>query len=261
MIKYTNIVPKAVKDEPEYIQQAYVREFHRVEEQTNDAHTAKSAADKLLLQLRHVLSKQGAKSKDSKVKLTQKLMEVKIHAHISELSVSDYLSPEILTAIKKTDPHPFLVVYDIGGEGVSSGRVDNKKERKIWSFHAIKELSRKIREGTVGVIHGHNIVGQDTRRKIGKVIHAFTKIIKNSLHALAIAYITDGNTIDKIKNGKFDICSIEGDVLLARESKDSTWFVKDIEKINNLAIGSSAVDNPGFSGAGVLATIQEMNKE
>jgi len=258
---YKTVLPKAVKDQPEFVQQAYVREFHRVEEITGDASTAKSAADKLLVQLKHTLSKQRAASKNQEVKLMEKSMEMRIFAHVSEMSAAECLSPEILAGIKKTDPHPFLVVYDVGGEGVSTGRIDNKKERKLWSFHAIKELSRRIREGTVGIIHGHNQVGENTKRKVGRVIHAFTKTIKDSLHALAVAHITDGNTIDKIKNGKFDICSIEGDVLLARESKESTWFVKSIDKINNLAIGSSAVDNPGFSGAGVLATIQEMNKE
>lgn len=261
MTNYSKAIPIAVKNEPKYIQQAYIREFHRVEEITNDASTAKSAADKLLMQLKYVLEKRKTISKNREVKLIQETMDVRILAHISEMSASDCLSMEILSEIKRTDPHPFLVVYDVGGEGASSGRIDDRKERKIWSFHAIKELSRKIREGVVGVIHGHNAVGQNTKRKIGRIVYSFTKIIKDSLHALAVAHITDENTINKIREGKFDICSIEGDVILARENKNSTWFVKSIDKINNLAIGSSSVDNPGFSGAGVLATIQEMNKE
>lgn len=259
--KHDRVIPRAVRNEPEYIQIAYVREFTRVEEITDNALTAKTAADNLLTQIRFKLSKQAAKSKKAEVLLIEESMEVRILAHISEMSASECLPPEILAKIKQTDPHPFLVVYDVGGEGVSTGKLDNKKERKVWSFRAIKRLSNKIKDGVVGVIHGHNKMGENTKKKLGRIIHSFTKDIKNSLHALAVAHITDSQTIENIKNGKFDVCSVEGEVLLARENENSTWFIKDVNKIINLAIGSSAVDNPGFTGAGVLATIQEMNKE
>ena len=262
---YKNVMPRAVKNDPEYIQLAYIREFHRIEEHTGNSSTAKTAADKLLLQLRHKLSKQVRASNAKAVELMEESLDVTILAHVSEMSASECLTPAALAEIKKTDPHPYLVVYDVGGEGVSSGKVGNKKERKLWSFHAIKELARKIKSGAVGVIHGHNKLGgggiEDSKRKVGRIVHAFTKNIKNSLHTLAVAHITDTNTINSIESGKLDVCSIEGDVMLAREDVNSTWFVKSVDEIFNLAIGSSAVDNPGFAGAGVLATIQEMNKE
>lgn len=260
-IVYSTVPPRAVKNEPVYVQQAYIREFERVEDLTGDVLCAKNAADKLLVRIRYVNKKKAEASKKRNNALINKFMDVRILAHISEMSASDCLSPELLQQIKRTDPHPFLVVYDVGGEGVSSGKIDHKKERKIWSFRAIKELSRRIREGVVGIIHGHNAPGEDIRRKVGRVIYSFTKTIKDSLHALAVAHITDLDIIEDIKSGKLNICSIEGNVLLAREDQHSTWFVKDVEKITNLAIGSSSVNNPGFSGAGVLATIQEMNKE
>ena len=260
-IVYSTVPPKAVRHEPAHVQKAYVREFERVEDLTGDVLCAKNAADKLLLRIQYVNRKKVAVSKRRGNALVNKSMDVRIFAHISEMSASDCISSELLQQIKRTDPHPFLVVYDVGGEGVSSGKIDHKKERKIWSFRAIKELSRRIKEGAVGIIHGHNAPGEDIKRKVGRVIHSFTKTIKDSLHALAVAHITDSDIIDDIKSGKLNICSIEGNVLLAREDKFSTWFVKDVDKITNLAIGSSSVNNPGFSGAGVLATIQEMNKE
>ena len=261
MVSYRKILPVAVRNKPEYIQEAYIREFHRIEEQTGNALTAKSAADNLLTQLMFKLNKQTNLSRRNEYKLMEKQLDIKIMAHVSEMSATECLSPEILSNIKRTDPHPFLVVYDVGSEGISEGKVNNKKERKLWSFHAIKKLANKIRNGAVGVIHGHNQVGQDTKKKLGRIVHAFTKNIRNSLHTLAVAHVTDYDTIEKIKSGVFDVCSIEGNVLLAREDENSTWFIKDVEDIVNLAIGSSAVDNPGFAGAGVIATIQEMNKE
>ena len=261
MTDYRKIVPKAVVNKPRYVQEAYVREFDRVEELTGNALTAKTAADNLLTQLLYKLNKQAVASKESEHKLIEESLDVKILAQVSEMSASECLPAHILESIKKTDPHPYLVVYDVGGEGVSHGKIDNKKERKKWSFHAIKKLAKNIAKGAAGVIHGHNRPGENTRKKLGRVVHAFTKDIKDSLHALAVAHITDSSTIEKIENGTFDVCSIEGNVLLAREDTNSTWFIKDVEEIFNLAIGSSAVDSPGFAGAGVIATIQEMNKE
>jgi hypothetical protein len=113
-----------------------------------------------------------------------------------------------------------------------------------------------------GVIDGHNAPGEDNKTKFGRIIHSFTKKIQDSLHAIGVAYITDPQLVEKIKNGKLDVCSVEGDVLLARDNAQSAnWFIRGIEKIQNLALGSSSVNNPGFSSAGVLATIQEMNDE
>ena len=83
----------------------------------------------------------------------------------------------------------------------------------------------------------------------------------DSLHAIGVAYISDKQTVKDIEDGKLDVCSIEGDVLLARDREpDSNWFIRSITKIQNLALGNSSVNEPGFSSAGVLATIQEMNK-
>ena len=260
-MQYDKIIPRAVRNDLPYIQDAYIREFNRVEEQTGNALTAKTAADNFLTQLKFKLNKQSRVSKQHEMVLIEKSLDVRVLAHISEMSAMDCLPIETLNKIKQTDPHPFLVVYDVGGEGISDGKVDHKKERKLWSFHAIKKLAHNLKDGAVGIIHGHNNVGENTKRKLGRIVHAFTKTIKDSLHALAVAHVTDFSTIEKIKDGTFDVCSIEGNVLLARENENSMWFIKDVDELFNLAIGSSAVDKPGFTGAGVLATIQEMNKE
>jgi len=256
MIQFTVQIPKVVRNEPRYVQEAYVREFTRVEEQTGDVLTALNSANILLRQLRRKSTNHQQQIKD----LIEASMDVQIHAHISEISAYDCLPPSILSQIKSTDPHPFFAVYDIGGEGISTGLRDNRRERKIWSFSAIKELAKKIKDNVAGVIHGHNELNQDNKPKYGRIVHAFTKTIHNSLHAIAVAHITNSETIEKIKSGKLDICSIEGNVLLARDTIGGNWFVKKIQNIVNLALESSAVSKPGFQGAGILATIQELSK-
>lgn len=256
MIQFTVHIPKIVRDEPRYIQEAYIREFIRIEEQTGDVLTALNAANTLLAGLRQRTTNHHQQIKD----LIEATMNVQIHAHISEISAYDCLPPAILERIKMIDPHPFFAVYDIGGEGISTGKVDHQQERKIWSFSAIKELAKKIKDDVAGIIHGHNELNQDNKPKYGRIIHAFTKTIHNSLHAIAVAHITNNEIIEKIKSGHLDICSIEGNVLLARDSTGGNWFVKKIQNIVNLALESSSVSKSGFKGAGILATIQELGK-
>jgi len=245
----TQPVPMMVRNQPEYIQQAYIREFMRVEEATNNVLCAKEAADLLFHQLiRKVINQH------------RKQIGVSIIAHICEMDPMEILPPTVLAEIKKTDPHPFFAVYDVGGEGISTGTLNNKKERKIWSFAAIKELARKLKEAAVGIIIGHNKLNEDTKPKYGRLVYAFTKTIQNSLHAIAVAHISDPSIISQIKSKELDVCSIEGDVVLARETPQSNWFIKSIDKIQNLALGSSSVTSPGFVGAGILATIQELSQ-
>ena len=105
------------------------------------------------------------------------------------------------------------------------------------------------------------IIGHESNYSVGKVIHAFNKKIKNKLHALAVVHITDAETIKKVKTKEFDICSIEGDVTLARASASDSWYVKAVEQIKALALGSSKSDNAGFESAGILATIQELEEK
>jgi len=257
MIQFEIKVPRAVRNELPYVQEAYIREYTRVEEQTGDVLTAIRAADVLLKQLQYRRGSQQQQIKD----LIEASMDVQIHAHISELSAYDCLPSGILDRIKSIDPHPFFAVYDIGGEGISDGATDNRKERKVWSFAAIKELARKIKGDVAGVIHGHNELHQDSKPKHGRIVHAFTKTIQNSLHAIAVAHITDAEMIEKIRSGQLDVCSIEGNVLLARDTGGGNWFVKKIQNIVNLALESSAVSKPGFKSAGILATIQELSSK
>lgn len=263
MIKFNITIPRAVKNEPRFVQQAYIREFHRIEEQTGDILTAKHGADLLLTQLRNRASNIKANAEAYHRKMIEENMAVNIIAHISEMSASECIPPDVLNDIKAKDPHPYFAVWDIGGEGVSTGLVNRsgRAEKKIWSFSAIKELASKIKSGVAGVIHGHNIVfGNDLKKKGGQIIHAFTKTIQNSLHAIAVSYITDKTMIDNIESGKLDLCSIEGNVVLARDDPNGNWFVKTVNEIKNLALGSSTVESAGFNSAGILATIQELTE-
>ena len=242
------IPPKIVKFEPEHIQQMYIREFERIEELTDgNVLAAKQAADRLLRAY-----------KTSKPR--QEQHTVTIRAKITEMDAVEVLPKNILQSIKRKFEHPFFAVCDIGGEGPSTGNASKNSKlitkRKIWSFKAIKELARKIRERFASVIIGHG-----NSRSVGRVIHAFNKTIGNTLHALAVIHLTDNETIRKVRTKELDTCSVEGNVTLARASRSSEWYIKDVESIDKLALGSTKLNRPGFSSATILATIQELEGE
>lgn len=244
------IPPQKVRKEPEYIQTMYIREFKRVEEQTGSVLAGRKAANRLLFLLKRQLDDRPVEQE----------MAVTMIAHITEMNVASDLPAGILARIKQKDPHPFFAVYDIGEEGVSVGTAESRQKvvtkRKYWSFRAIKELARRIKENAASIIigHGNPVI-------VGQVVHAFNRVIKNTLHALAVVHVTNADTIKKVKIKELDVCSVEGNVTLARSTKSSSWFVKSVEKIDRLALGNSRVDTPGFSGAGILATIQELKQK
>jgi len=242
--------PKIVRNEPEHIQEMYIREFQRVEDQTSNVLAAKQAADRLLYLV---------KRKNYHASISEHML-VTMTAQITEMDATSFLPKNIIDSIRRIDAHPFFAVYDIGVEGVSTGEAAKHgikvATRKLWSFAAIKDLAKRIKADMASVIIGH-----DSNYSVGKVIHSFNKKIKDKLHALAVVHITDVETIKKVKMKEFDICSIEGDVTLARASANDPWYVRAVEQINKLALGNSKVDRAGFSSAGILATIQELEEK
>ncbi len=242
-------VPRKVLHEPEHIQRMYIREFERVEGQTGSILAGKKAANRLLYL--HKRSRED-NPKEEHVLVT-------MTAHITEMSAAQVLPAGILAKIKQKDPHPFFALYTIGCSGDSNGHAikDGKTvtTRKGWSFSAIKELASKIKSSAARVIVGH-----DSQKSVGRVVYAFTKVIDKTLHALAVVHIINADVISKIKTKEFDVCSIEGNVTLMRNSRHDTWYVKAVEYIDRLAIGNSILNKPGFDRASLKAAMQELEK-
>lgn len=238
------IYPQIVQNEQDSIKKAYINEYERVLNRTSNHTSAISAANSFLEQYK----------KDS-FEEQNELQEVTMIATISELSAMDVVPENVLNSIKLVDKNPFFAVYEIGKNGLSTGSVDGIDERKFWSFSAIKELASKIKNGA-SIILGHT-EGEE-KQSMGEIVHSFTKKINDKLTALAVAWIRDDKTKERIKNGELDTCSIEGDVMLAKTGPDKPWFVKAVDSIKSLAIANSKDFTPGFAGAGIKARIQEL---
>lgn len=241
-------IPYKVKGEPEYLQRAYVNEFEGVLESTGSSVRAIRAADKLL---------DSVKSKpDNPVKSNHQVVMSSGIEELATVKAEQVLPDDVYNSIKENDPNPFFGIFEIGKEGVSTG----KGIRKVWSFGAIKELADKIKDGAAKLIKGHT-KGDKKPKSLGEVVYSYTKKAGKALKAYAVAHIPDKDVQEGIRNGDYDICSVEGDVLFTKKPDRGEWFIEKVNNITNLALANSATDKAGFEGAGVVGVIQELEKE
>lgn len=238
------IYPKIVQEEPEAIQKMYLCEYQRVFDRTGNHMDSIQSANALL-----------GNYKTDEFEELEELQEVTMTATICELSATDVIPESVLNSIKLVDKHPFFAVYNIGEVGISTGSLDGVDHKKLWSFSAIKELASKIKNGA-NIILGHT--DGEEKMSMGEIVHSFTKKLDKGLTALAVAWIRDDKTKERIKNGELDTCSIEGNVMLAKTAPDKPWYVKAVDSIKSLAIANSKDFTPGFAGAGIKARIQEL---
>jgi hypothetical protein len=180
-----------------------------------------------------------------------------IGVQIQECADESIVPSDVLAEIKKTDQHPFLAVFGVGKEGVSYGG----GIKKIWSFSAIKNLAKtivtKVKESAVDIIGDfHKSSDNEQRKSLGKVIHSFAKKINDELQAFSVMHITDSDTIQKIKSGYYDACSVDITANLNRQGQ--VPFVDQIFDCDNITILNSKINPPGFgNAASLITTIQE----
>ncbi|GEM_PF-1519009 len=194
-------------------------------------------------------------------------------------------------AIKAKDPHPLFVALTMAHEGKSFGRILGRRgakqgAEKIWPRSRIHELVQRINTtlnsmslsaenkgqgisaSGVPVYLFHN---QDNspRNPVGRVIAAVSRYVRGKVHAIGIAYISDPEARKGIRNRELDTCSIEAELEFQRSSSNSdtadspgrAWIVNAVQKITGLALGSKALQSPGFADAGILAAVQEFDAD
>jgi hypothetical protein len=205
--------------------------------------------------------------------------------------VQALIGEERYQAVKAKDPHPLFVALTMAHEGKSFGRILGRRGadqgvEKIWPRSRIHELVQRInatlnsrsllaeskRQAQSGsgipVYLFHN---QDNspRHPVGRVIAAVSRYIRGKVHAIGIAYISDLDARERIRNRELDTCSIEAELEFQRSSSPSdhadspgrAWIVNAVRKISGLALGSRALQSPGFADAGILATVQEFDAD
>jgi hypothetical protein len=148
----------------------------------------------------------------------------------------------------------------VGVEGISHGNMIGagirKKVNKIWSRDTVKMIADKIPGSKI--FDGHDARNNDARPDVGRTVHGFTTADSGKVEAQAIGYIKDESARDRIRSGKLDICSIEGDLKLATDGASDSFVVKAVDKITGLALGDSTIESPGFGGASIVTAVQMM---
>ena len=235
-------IPYTLHNEPPAVAKVWLREFNSVLKRTGSSLAAKQKADTLLLSWR-------TRARGQRLAKTHVLLE----ANVQELE-DESLIPQSVIEQAKADgiQKPFFAIFNLGSEGISTG----SGLKKVWSFRAIKELVLRIRDSVGSVITKTHTKDNEQRTSIGKLVHAFTRRVGKALHAVGVVLVTDKDTQDKIRGNFYDTCSIDANCVLVREQDN--WFVRNVEKFNNLVIANSGEARPGFATAGLVKTIQEL---
>jgi len=178
----------------------------------------------------------------------------RIPATILEMASSEILGhipANIYEDIKSQDSNPVFRAYIIGHEGESEGMVVGSGNIiKRWFASAIEKIVERLQFGTK-IFHEHAKTNIHTgRSQIGEIVGKAKEIINNKLSAIAIAYIKP-----EYRNLPLDVASIEADIYLSGDQNKGIYDA-DVEDITGIALGSSAVNRPGFPGATLLSQIQ-----
>jgi hypothetical protein len=186
--------------------------------------------------------------------------EVKtIIAHSLEMAESDvlkYVDRDALNQIKNLDDHPQFSAYAIGHEGESGGDLTIQGQRvrgvkKKWLNDAIQSLYEKIKAGTK-VFHLHAQTNEhEGRRSIGQVVGKALEKINDKLTAIVITYIEPA-----ARAMGLDVASMEADLRI--DTDGDSVVVSGIDEVTGIALASSKFNRPGFPGATLLATVQEL---
>jgi hypothetical protein len=114
----------------------------------------------------------------------------------------------------------------------------------------VGELTDKIGIGTP-IFNRHNPATNDhaNREQIGEVVGKALKDIGNKITSVVAVYLKP-----KYKDQPLDVASIEAD--MGFDSDGTVLHPSLIEQITGIALGSSAVDTPGFPGATLLGAVQ-----
>jgi len=194
-------------------------------------------------------------------------------ARIQEMALEDMrniLGEEKYHELKSRDKHPFFVELLVAHEGVSRGKIlgptpQGRSTKKFWSKDRIEELAKKLAEKIVPIYLFHDSSNRP-RRKVGEVISAISRKVRDKVSALAYAYISDPEVRELIRKRKLDTCSLEAELEFERWGKSESgsgleWMVNAIEAVSGLALGSRQAARPGFPGAAILAQVEEFIEE
>lgn len=201
-----------------------------------------------------------------KKKLSRK---VSIRATLNELSSSaevvNHIGQDRYRAIKAQDEHPQFVQILVGYEGISYGQASTDGgldvTAKRWIGPVVEQLAHKLNFGLPSIYTGNHLDQKNPARpERGMIVSGHAKEKENGweTEAYGIGYIRDTKTRRRIDVGELDAASIEADIVLQWDEGDGVYFVESVERVTAVVLADSDEEKPGFEGAGIVATINEL---
>lgn len=184
------------------------------------------------------------------------LVSRKIEA-FSQDKIISMIDSETLARIKAKDEHPFFQAYSICHDGVSNPTILGETASPItWTRRAVQSLKNVISKG-IKFFNRHNKDNStDNREALGEVVASEQMEIDGLLHHVVVGYFPDPKKVQTM-----DVCSHEGEWGLIETI--GGYIADGIEKLTGIALSSSSIEQPAFSGARRLGMVQafENNSE
>jgi hypothetical protein len=181
---------------------------------------------------------------------------MRFSAEVREMAASELagmISNEQLAAIRLKEDHPTFKAFCVGEVGEAAGRMlGYGNVKKTWYRSAISKLADAIRVG-LKLFRGHQETNETMGRvAIGEVLAKRTMEIAGKFSAIVACWI-----YKDYADLPLDVASIEAGVDLQQEG-DHGLYVTDVSGVTAIALGSSALETPGFFGARLLGQLEMM---
>lgn len=166
--------------------------------------------------------------------------------------ISSMIDPGRMARIKEFDPHPVFKAFVVGHEGEAKGvMVGVGNVVKKWYRDAVEKLHERISAG-LQLFNGHQPGTNDQagRIPIGEVVGKRAMRIGERLSSVVACYI-----YPSFRHLPLDVASIEAEVKMETEGRGGL-YVADVDRVTGIALGNSAVSQPGFAGATLLGELQ-----
>ena len=179
---------------------------------------------------------------------------IRFHAALQEMAadeIMEMVGESTLNKLRASDPNPLIKAFVVGHEGESRGNlVGVGNVIKRWIKTMIRALGSKIKAG-LQLFQGHAETNETAgRTPIGEVVGTKLKEIDGRESIIVACHIKP-----EFRDLPLDVASVETTVDY-KSVGDGTIEILGVSDVTGIALGSSQMQKPGFSGATLLGQLQ-----
>jgi hypothetical protein len=170
---------------------------------------------------------------------------------ISNEALAAMIGESKMADLKRRFDHPDIRCFVIAHEGVSEGAT--KSGNAVWTEYlkqTIREVYRAIADG-IPAFFRHAANPQHDRQPIGEVVGKQLKEdVDGQMYTVAAICI-----YPEWASLNLDVASMEAELVVDVDQYGNAKVAK-IEDVNGVALSTSAIDQPGFANARLVASFQ-----